>query len=219
VIFPYVLPDGSFSCEKVCDTEECKRLLRTFKATCKEGEGLEKYLMRDAIIETRDHISTTYIVFDRVHEMCGYFTLKTAILPRFEQLPDEKDLDMSFDEGQKRESAIEYTDSAIELVNFARNGAFSNSTNCKEEIAAAMFYGFILDIVKAINEYVAVNYLIIHAIDEKLVKYYHDNYNFSECELNLSETENIRRHVRPVYDDGATFMALDLSDLYRSTAL
>lgn len=82
--FPYVLPDGSFSCEKVCDSEECKRLLSTFEATCEAGKGLEKYLTRDAIIETRDHVSTTYIVFDRLHEMCGYFTLKTAILPRFE---------------------------------------------------------------------------------------------------------------------------------------
>ena len=76
--FPYVLPDGSFSCEKVCDSEECKRLLSTFEATCEAGKGLEKYLTRDAIIETRDHVSTTYIVFDRLHEMCGYFTLKTA---------------------------------------------------------------------------------------------------------------------------------------------
>lgn len=217
MIFPYVLPDGSFSCEKVSDTEECKRLLDTFKATRKEGEGLEKYLTRDAIIETRDHVSTTYIVFDRVHEMCGFFTLKTEILPWFEQLPDECDWDIQFDEELERESAVEYTDSAIELVNFARNGAFSNSTNCKEEITTAMFYGFILDIVKAINEYVAVNYLIIHAIDRKLVKYYQDNYGFSECELNLSETENIKRHVRPVYDDGATFMALDLSDLYKNS--
>ncbi len=214
--FPYVLPDGSFSCEKVCDTEACKRLLSTFKAVREEGVGLEKYLTRDAIIETRDHVSTTYIVFDRVHEMCGYFTLKTAILPRFEQLPDEDDLDIRFDEGLTRESTVEYTDSAIELVNFARNGAFSNSTNCEEEITAAMFYGFILDIIKAINEYVAVNYLIIHAIDKKLVEYYHDNYGFSEFELNLSETENLKRHVRPVYDDGAIFMALDLSDLYKN---
>ena len=55
-----------------------------------------------------------------------------------------------------------------------------------------MFYGFILDIVKAINEYVAVNYLIIHAIDKRLVKYYQDNYGFSEFELNSSETENIQ---------------------------
>lgn len=51
-----------------------------------------------------------------------------------------------------------------------------------------MFYGFILDIVKTINEYVAVNYLIIHAIDKKLVKYYKGNYGFSEFELNSSET-------------------------------
>lgn len=215
--FPYDLPDGSFSCEKVCDSEECKRLLSTFEATCEAGKGLEKYLTRDAIIETRDHVSTTYIVFDRLHEMCGYFTLKTAILPRFEQLPEESDLDIQFDEETDRESSVEYTDSAIELVNFARNGAFSNSTDCEKEITAAMFYGFILDIVKAINEYVAVNYLIIHAIDRKLVKYYQDNYGFSECELNLSETENIKRHVRPVYDDGATFMALDLSDLYKNS--
>lgn len=41
--FPYVLPDGSFSCEKVCDSEECKRLLSTFEATCEAGKGLEKY--------------------------------------------------------------------------------------------------------------------------------------------------------------------------------
>ena len=98
--FPYVLPDGSFSCEKVCDSEECKRLLSTFEATCEAGQGLEKYLTRDAIIETRDHVSTTYIVFDRLHEMYGYFTLKTAILPRFEQLPEESDLDIGIPIGK-----------------------------------------------------------------------------------------------------------------------
>lgn len=215
--FPYVLPDGSFSCEKVSDTEECWHLLGTFKATCEEGKGLERYLMHDAIIETRDHVSTTYIVFDRVHEMCGFFTLKTAILPRLEQVTDEQDLDIQFDDVRMHESTVDYTDSAIELVNFARNGAFSNSTDCEKEITTAMFYGFILDIVKAINEYVSINYLIIHAIDRKLVKYYHDNYGFSEFELNSSETENINRHIRPEYDDGATFMALDLSDLYKDS--
>ena len=202
--FPLWSSDGTLYCEQVRSCEEHSRIISTFKAANENGDGVVDYLKNHAIKDTVRGESTTYLVFDKYKQLCGFFTLKTCLLVFYNR--DEKTREI-----RKSDDGIEIkvSQSAIELVNFARNDDITDYDEISKYIAPIMMADFIVTIIEEIRKYVGVQNIVIYAIDDKLVNYYKNTYGFGF--LDKEANDYVCENIKPYYDHGGQLMILRLS--------
>lgn len=203
--FPLWSSDETLFCEKVRDCEEHRKIVNTFKAANENGDGVVDYLKGHAIADTVRGESTTYLVFDKYRQLCGFFTLKTCLLVFYNRDEDTREISKDSDGIE-----IKISESAIELVNFARNADFVDYDDISNLIAPIMMADFIVPIINEIRKYVGVQNIVIYAIDDRLVKYYQDTYGFGFLEKEA--TDYVCENIKPYYDHGGQLMILRLPD-------
>jgi len=203
IAFPLQSSDGAFFCEKVRNCDEHRRVINTFEVAHKDGDGVVDYLKKRAIEDTIRGESTTYLVFDKYRQLCGFFTLKTCLLVFYNR--DEQSHEISKDSDGIE---IKISESAIELVNFARNAGITDYDDIAQYIAPTMMADFIVPIIEEIRKYVGVQNIVIYAIDEKLVNYYQNTYGFGF--LDKEATDYVCENIKPYYDHGGQLMILRL---------
>lgn len=188
VSFP--LKCGDFYCEPLSKSKEHKAIVKTFQSSHEKGKNLAAYLKDRALEDIESGVARTFLVFEEPGYLCGFFTLKAGLFPL------------------EARGKLFYTLPGIDLVYFAKNGAYLNST--KVDIGARMFFDFILPIVKLARLYIGASHLYIYAIhSSNLQRTYELKYGFA---YPPKEVKNfIESHIKPEYDEDCDFMFIRLS--------
>ncbi|MBR3600815.1 MAG: hypothetical protein IKL49_00590 [Lachnospiraceae bacterium] len=154
----------------------------------KKGYGLEVYLKKYALDDEELKMARTYLVLDAsTKQIAAYFTLRTGLITV------SRGLFKGFDA---------YT--GIELANFAVNDSYREVHEVIPRFGSYVFSQFVFPLVLEITKYVGAAYLYIFALpDDRLMAHY-ETMGFEHTSEKMKRF--IYRHVKPVYDEGCTFM-------------
>lgn len=186
-----VLQNELFYCEHLTDSDEVRQLIDGFTVTDSRGKGLVQYLQKYALKEELAGQMRTYLVRDVVtNELVGYFSLKAGMASANERrfLFRKK-----FD-----------TVSGIELANFAVNNTYKKTHEKYNRIGAAMFYYFIIPIIKKIAERVGARILYVFALPHSNLIEYYRTLGFER--LSFFDEQRVHRRMKPNYDRYCIFM-------------
>ncbi|WP_290765932.1 hypothetical protein [Fibrobacter sp. UBA4297] len=186
--FPLRQPHkGDFYCEPLSKAH--KAVIKTFQPSHSKGKNLAIYLKKKALSDIENGIARTFLVFEDPGYLCGFFTLKAGLFPL------------------EAKGKLFYTLPGIDLVYFAKNGAFVGNGNT--DVGSIMFFDFILPIVREVKEYIGASHLYIYAIHESpLQETYKSKYGFSYPPAPVKEF--IESHIKPDYDEDCDFMFIHL---------
>ena len=186
--FPLRQPHkGDFYCEPLSKIH--KAVIKTFQPSHSKGKNLAAYLKKKALADMENGIARTFLVFEEPGYLCGFFTLKAGLFPL------------------AAKGTLFYTLPGIDLVYFAKNGAFVS--NASTDVGSIMFFDFVLPIVREAKEYIGASHLYIYAIHESsLQETYKSKYGFSYPPAPVKEF--IESHIKPDYDEDCDFMFIHL---------
>lgn len=186
--FPLRQPHkGDFYCEPLSKIH--KAVIKTFQPSHSKGKNLAAYLKKKALADMENGIARTFLVFEEPGYLCGFFTLKAGLFPL------------------AAKGKLFYTLPGIDLVYFAKNGAFVS--NASTDVGSIMFFDFVLPIVREAKEYIGASHLYIYAIHESLLQEtYKSKYGFSYPPAPVKEF--IESHIKPDYDEDCDFMFIHL---------
>ncbi|MBR5840781.1 MAG: hypothetical protein IKZ84_19755 [Victivallales bacterium] len=155
------------------------------------GEGLERYLKEDALMDEDEGFMRTYLARHRqTGDLVGYFSLKAGLVALNERrMPDSS---IAFD-----------TVPGVELANFAINRRFLEKYH-QRRMGGIVFHRLVVPLVLKFAESLGIYLLYIFALPQpKLIETYH-NYGFQR----LSDKAERLLHMRlkPSYDESCIFM-------------
>ncbi len=138
------------------DADENINLIKTFSVKENPGEGLEKYLKNNSVIDEENSLARTYLIKDkRSKELAAYFSLRSGLFT----------ISASED--------FFYAILAIELAHFAVNENYRKNHLEVLEIGKTVFLEFILPYVDFMKSLVGIKALYIYALPEaKLITHY-----------------------------------------------
>ena len=187
MLAPETLFDApAYSVERLFDVPDYEKLIEGFSVGT-DAAGLEAYLKNLASGDEKANLARTYLVLDKATgELACYFSLRTGLITiqvegnDFDSLP------------------------AIELSNFATNGAYREKHKELQKLGVHIFDVFIIPIARFMANYVGVNALYIYALpSDRLIEHY-KTMGFSR--LPPEQEKFVQTHVKPKYDEGCVFM-------------
>ena len=186
-------------CNHLSHSPEDIEAIRNFAVVHpKTGEGLERYLKEDALMDEDEGFMRTYLVRHRqTGDLVGYFSLKAGLVALNERrMPDSS---IAFD-----------TVPGVELANFAINKRFLEKYH-QRRLGGIVFHRLVVPLVLKFAESLGIYLLYIFALPQpKLIETYHD-YGFQR--LSDKAEGLLHKRLKPSYDESCIFMFQTLGRL------
>ena len=186
-------------CNHLTHLPEDLEAIQNFSVVHSEtGEGLERYLKEDALLDEDDGFMRTYLVrHEQTGELVGYFSLKAGLVALNERrMPDSS---IAFD-----------TVPGVELANFAINGRFLEKYHLRR-LGGIVFHRLIVPLVLKFSESLGIYLLYIFALPQPRLIETYNNYGFQR--LSDKAEGLLHKRLKPSYDESCIFMFQTLGKL------